>query len=137
MFDTIVRFISGGSGSCWCNRVVALAGFMTGPSVTAVKTRQTFQSGFGAVRGSGERAGLSTGRAGVWVYVHRLPLRVSAVAVAVLIFIFWTNPTGLVVLLIAIILAVLLDAFETVVAAQHHSRWALAAGRLRYRRHHG
>ena len=115
VFDTIVRFIKQGLRVLLVlGLVVAFAGFMTGPSVTAVKTRQTFQSGFGAVRGSGERAGLSTGRAGVWVYVHRLPLRVSAVAVAVLIFIFWTNPTGLVVLLIAIILAVLLGLIELI-----------------------
>ena len=68
-------------------------GFITGPSVTAVKTMHASQSAFGASRGSGERAGVSTGRAGAWVYVHRMPLTVGAVAV--LIFIFWTNPTGL------------------------------------------
>jgi hypothetical protein len=115
VFDTIVRFIKQGLRVLLVlGLVVALAGFITGPSVTAVKTRQTLHSGFGAVRGSGERAGLSTGRPGVWVYVHRLPLRVSAVAVAVLIFIFWTNPTGLVVLFIAIILAVLLGLIELI-----------------------
>jgi hypothetical protein len=115
VFDTIVRFISQGLRVLLVlGLVVAFAGFITGPSVTAVNTRHAFRSAFGAIRGTGERAGLSTGRAGVWVYVHRMPLRVGAVALAVLIFIIWTNPTGLVVLLIAIILAVLLGLIELI-----------------------
>jgi hypothetical protein len=91
-----------------------VAGFITGPSVTAVKTRQAFRTAFGVIRGAGERAGLSTGPAGEWVYRHRTPLRAGAVAIAALVFIFWTNPTGLVVLLIAIVLAVLLGMIELV-----------------------
>jgi hypothetical protein len=114
-FDTIVRFIRQGLRVLLVlGLVVALAGFITGPSVTAVKTRQAFRSAFAAIRGTGERAGFSTGRAGTWVYAHRTTLRVGAVAVAALIFIFWTNPTGLVVLLIAVVLAVLLGLIELI-----------------------
>jgi hypothetical protein len=115
VFDTFVRFIRQGLRVLLVlGLVVALAGFFTGPSVTAVKTRQAFRSAFGAIRGSGERAGLSTGRSGEWVYARRMPLRIAAVAIAVLIFIFWTNPTGLVVLIIAIILALLIGLIELV-----------------------
>ncbi|MGN6792271.1 MAG: hypothetical protein ACTHJW_07745 [Streptosporangiaceae bacterium] len=114
-FDTIVRFIKQGLRVLLVlGLVVALAGFITGPSVTAVKTRHAFRSAFAAIRGTGERAGLSTGQAGAWVYAHRRPLRIGAVALAVLIFIFWTNPTGLVVLVIAIVLAVLLGLIELI-----------------------
>ncbi|MGN6680053.1 MAG: hypothetical protein ACTHKL_20000 [Streptosporangiaceae bacterium] len=115
VFDTFVRFIRQGLRVLLVlGLVVALAGFFTGPSVTAVKTRQAFRSAFAAIRGSGERAGLSTGHSGEWVYAHRMPLRIGALAIAVLIFIFWTNPTGLVVLIIAIILALLLGMIELV-----------------------
>ena len=115
VFDTFVRFIRQGLRVLLVlGLVVALAGFFTGPSVTAVKTRQAFRSAFAAIRGSGECAGLSTGHSGEWVYAHRMPLRIGALAIPVLIFIFWTNPTGLVVLIIAIILALLLGLVELV-----------------------
>jgi hypothetical protein len=38
--------------------VIALAGFFTGPSITAVRTRAAFGSGFTFIRGTGERAGI-------------------------------------------------------------------------------
>jgi hypothetical protein len=114
-FDTIVRFVKQGLRVLLVlGLVVAVAGFITGPSVTAVKTRQAFRTAFAVIRGTGERAGLSAGPAGEWVYRHRTPLRAGAVAIAALVFIFWTNPTGLVVLLIAIVLAVLLGMIELV-----------------------
>jgi hypothetical protein len=115
VFDTFVRFIRQGLRVLLVlGLMVALAGFFTGPSVTAVKTRQAFRSAFAAIRGSGERVGLSTGHSGEWIYAHRMPLRIGALAIAVLIFIFWTNPTGLVVLIIAIILALLFGLIELV-----------------------
>jgi hypothetical protein len=114
-FDTIVRFVKQGLRVLLVlGLVVAVAGFITGPSVTAVKIRQAFRTAFGSVGGTGERAGLSTGPAGEWVYRYRTPLRAGAVAIAALVFIFWANPTGLVVLLIAIVLAVLLGMIELV-----------------------
>jgi hypothetical protein len=114
-FDTIVRFIKQGLRVLLVlGLVVAAAGFITGPSVTAVKTRQAFRTALGVIRGTGERAGLSTVPTGEWIYRHRTPLRGGAVAIAALAFIFWSNPTGLVVLLIAIVLAVLLGMIELV-----------------------
>ncbi len=113
-FDTIVRFIRQGLRVLLAaGLVVALAAFFTGPSVTAVTTRRGFRAAF-AIRGTGERAGLSTGPTGAWVYSHRTALRVAAAAAAVLVFVFWTAPTGLAVLLIAILLAVTLGLIELI-----------------------
>src|SRR5665811_1487700 len=56
-FDTILRFIKQGLRVLLVlGLIVALAGFFTGPSVTAARTRQAFKSGFAALRGTGERA---------------------------------------------------------------------------------
>ena len=115
VFDTIVRFIRQGLRVLVVlGLVVALAGFFTGPSVTAVRTRAAFRSAFETLRGSGERVGITTGRVGAWVYGRRLVFRIASVAVACLVFVFWTDPTGLVVLLIAIVLAIVLGLIELI-----------------------
>ena len=114
-FDTIVRFIKQGLRVLLVlGLIVALAGFFTGPSVTAVRTREALKSAFGWIRGTGERAGVTTGPVGAWVYRYRTALRIGAVALAGLIFIFWTTPTGLVVLGIAIVLVVVLGLIELI-----------------------
>ena len=113
VFDTIVRFIRQGLRVLLVlGLAVAIAGFFTGPSVTAVRTRNAVKHAFGYVRGGGEKAGVSTGPAGEWIYRYRQPLRIAAVAGAVLIFVFWSDPTGLVVALIAVFLLVVLGIIE-------------------------
>src|SRR5215471_11330291 len=93
VFDTIVRFIRQGLRVLLVlGLVVALAGFFTGPSVTAVRTRAAFRSAFETLRGGGERVGITTGRVGAWVYGRRLVFRIASVAVACLVFVFWTDP---------------------------------------------
>jgi len=94
--------------------VVAAGAFLTGPSVTAVKTRAAFASGFAWVRRSGEHAGLRTGPVGTWTYAHRTALRVTAVVVAALVFVFWGRPTGLVVIGIVIVLLAALGLIELI-----------------------
>lgn len=114
-FDTIVRFIRQGLRVLLVlGMVVAIAGFFTGPSVTAVRTRQAFKSAFAAIRGTGERAGLTAGPVGRWVYKHRTALRIGAVAIAALVLVFWGIPTGLTVLVIAIALVVALGIIELI-----------------------
>jgi hypothetical protein len=113
VFDDVVRFIKEGLRTLLVlGLVVAFAGFFTGPSVTAVKTRGAFKAGFASIRGTGEAAGVSTGRFGTWMYRYRSALRVAAVVVAVLVLAFWGNPTGLVVALIAVVLAGVLGLIE-------------------------
>ncbi len=112
-FDTIVRFIRQGLRVLLVlGLVVAIAGFFTGPSVTAVRTRQGFKSAFAAIRGTGERAGLTTGPVGAWVYKYRTALRIGAVTIAALVLVFWGIPTGLTVVVIAIVLVAVLGIIE-------------------------
>jgi hypothetical protein len=114
-FDTLVRFIRQGLRVLLVlGLVVALAGFFTGPSVTAVRTRHALQTGLAAIRGTGERAGVTTGPVGAWVYRYRTALRVSAVCIAALVLVFVGIPTGLTVLVIAIVLLFVLGMIELI-----------------------
>jgi hypothetical protein len=114
-FDTLVRFIKQGLRVLLViGLVVALAAFFTGPSVTAVRTRNAFKSGFSAIRGTGERAGLVTGPVGSWVYRYRQALRIGTVAIAGLVLVFWSSPTGLTVLILAIITLAVLGLIELI-----------------------
>ena len=115
LFDTLVRFIKEGLRTILVVGLVVAAGaFLTGPSVTAVRTRAAFASGLGWVRAEGEHAGLRTGPVGTFTYAHKTALRISAVALAALIFVFWGRPTALVVIVITIVLLVVLGLIELI-----------------------
>jgi hypothetical protein len=115
LFDTFVRFIREGLRTILVAGLVIAAGaFLTGPSVSAVRTRNAFASGLGWVRQGGEHAGVRTGPVGTWTYAHRKGLRISAVAVAALLFVFWGRPTAVVVVVIAILLLVVLGLIELI-----------------------
>jgi len=115
LFDTFVRFIKEGLRVLLVLGLVVAAGaFLTGPSVTAVKTRAAFGSGLDWVRRTGEHAGVSTGPVGTWTYAHRTALRVSAVALIALIFVFWGQPTAAVVIVLVILLLVILGLIELI-----------------------
>jgi hypothetical protein len=115
LFDTFVRFIKDALRTLLVLGLVVAAGaFITGPSVTAVRTRAAVASGFAWVRKIGERGGVSTGPVGRWTYAHRTGLRISAVALAAVIFVFWGRPTALVVILLAVLLLVVLGLIELI-----------------------
>jgi len=115
LFDTLVRFIREALRALLVLGLIVAAGaFLTGPSVTAVRTRHALASGIAWIRQSGERAGLRTGPAGPWTYQHRKGLRIGAVALAALVFVFWGHPTGLVVILLTILLLVVLGLIELI-----------------------
>jgi hypothetical protein len=115
LFDTFVRFIKEGlRGILVLGLVVAAGAFLTGPSVTAVRTRAAFGSGLAWVRRSGEHAGVSTGPAGKWTYAHRHGLRISTVAFIALLFVFWGQPTAAVIIVLAILLLVILGLIELI-----------------------
>jgi hypothetical protein len=115
LFDTLVRFIKQGLRVLLVvGLVVAAAAFFTGPSVTAVNSRRGIVKGFDWLRRSGEHFGVSTGPVGKWTYAHRKALRICAVSLAVLIFVFWGQPTGLVVILITVLLLVVLGLIELI-----------------------
>jgi hypothetical protein len=115
LFDTLVRFIKEGLRAILVLGLVVAAGaFLVGPSITAIRTRAAFASALGWVRQQAVHAGLRTGPAGPWTYTHKTALRVSAVALAVLIFVFWGQPTGLVVIVITIVLLVVVGLIELI-----------------------
>jgi hypothetical protein len=115
LYDTLVRFIKEGLRTLLVvGLAVAGAAFITGPSVTAVRTRAAFSRGFAWVRAHGDRAGLSTGPVGRWTYAHRNFLRIGATTVAVLAFVFWSRPTAAVVVWIVVVLLIVLGLIELI-----------------------
>jgi hypothetical protein len=109
-FDILVRFIKTALRTLLVAGLIVAAGaFFTGPSAAAVRTRHALSSGLGRLRRGGE-----SGPAGRWTYAHRTALRVGAVALAALIFVFWGQPTAVVVVLIAILLLVVLGLIELI-----------------------
>jgi hypothetical protein len=72
------------------------------------------KSGTDRVRHYGERRGVSTGPVGQWTYAHRKSLRIGAVALTALIFVFWGQPTALVVILLVVVLLVVLGLIELI-----------------------
>jgi hypothetical protein len=115
LYDTLVRFIRDGLRVLLVvGLIVAIGAFFSGPSVTAVRTRGAFEHGFDWIRGRGDRAGVSTGPVGRWTYTHRRALRITAVAIAALVFVFWGQPTWVTALVIAIVLLVVLGLIELI-----------------------
>jgi len=115
LFDALVAFIKQGLRTVLVAGLVVAAGaFLAGPSVTAVRIRGAFTRGLGRIRHGGEQAGVRTGPVGTWTYAHRRALRISAVALAVLVFVFWGQPTALVAIVIAILLLVVLGLVELI-----------------------
>ncbi|HUK72127.1 MAG TPA: hypothetical protein VLW50_25720 [Streptosporangiaceae bacterium] len=114
-FDILVRFIKTALRTFLVvGLVVAAAAFITGPSVTAVRTRSAFGSGLGWVRRGGESHGLRTGPVGTWTYAHRQALRIGAVALAALIFVFSVPTSAPVVIVIVVLLLVVLGLIELI-----------------------
>ena len=110
LYDTIVRFLRLGLRTILVLALVVAAGaFLTGPSVTAVRTRQGLCDAIGWVSG---RAGFSTGPVGAWVEANKKVLRIGAVALACLVLVFWGRPTGKVVLGLTLALLVVLAIIE-------------------------
>jgi hypothetical protein len=109
-FDIIVRFLRDGLRTLLVvGLVVALGAFLAGPSTTAVAIRGGVARGLGWLR---NRSGLRSGKAGAWVHTYRGVLRGVAVGLAVLIFVFIDRPSGLTVLLIALLLVVVLAVIQ-------------------------
>jgi hypothetical protein len=115
LYDTLVRFIKDALRTLLVvGLIVAVAAFFTGPSVTAVRTRRGISNGLGWLRASGERGGLSTGPVGRWTYRYRTGLRIGAVALFALLFVFWGRPTAMVAIVLAVLLLVVLGLIELV-----------------------
>jgi hypothetical protein len=115
LFDTLVRFLRQGLRVvAVVALVIAIAAFFVGPSAAAVRSRRAVKSGVDWVRTLGERAGLRTGPVGEWTGAHKTILRVGAVALVGLIFVFWGQPTVAVVIVLVIVLLLLLGIIELI-----------------------
>jgi hypothetical protein len=113
LYDTIVRFLRLGLRTVLVLALVVAAGaFLTGRSVTAVRTRQGLAGAIGWLQGSAEQAGLRTGPVGGWVYANKRALRIGAVTLAGLALVFWGRPTGKVVLGLTLALLIALAIIE-------------------------
>ncbi len=98
-YDTLVRFLRLGLRTVLVfGLVIALAGFLTGRSVTAVRARAGLTKGIGWLRGGAEQAGFRTGPVGAWVYTYKRVLWIAVIAIAALVLVFWDQPTGRVII---------------------------------------
>ncbi|HEV8371745.1 MAG TPA: hypothetical protein VGR68_00965, partial [Actinomycetota bacterium] len=121
LYDTIVRFLRAGLRTILVLGLVVAAGaFLTGQSTTAVRTRQSLAGAMAWLRGSAEGAGLRTGPVGGWVHGHRRALRIGAVVLAALALVFWSRPTGKVVIGLAVALLVVLAIIEFLARPPQH-----------------
>jgi hypothetical protein len=115
LYDTLVRFIKDGLRAILVvGLIVAIAAFFTGPSATAVGARRGISKGLGWLRTSGESHGMRTGPVGRWVYQYRHALRIAAVALFGLIFVFQGRPTVGTAILLAVLLLVVLGLIELI-----------------------
>jgi len=113
LYDTIVRFLRLGLRTVLVLALVVAGGaFLSGQSVTAVRTRQGLAGAIGWAAGGAERAGFSAGPVGSWVHANKRALRVGAVVLAALALVFWGRPTGKVVLGLTLALLVALAVIE-------------------------
>jgi hypothetical protein len=103
LYDTIVAYLRLGLRTILVLALVVAGGaFLTGQSVTALRTRQRLAAGIGRLRGGAEHAGWRTaGPVGTWVYANKTLLRIAAVTLAALVLVFWGQPTGKTILLLA------------------------------------
>jgi hypothetical protein len=108
-FDIVVTYLRLGLRALLVlGLVVALGGFLAGRSETAVGIRRWTADRLHRARG-GPAAG---GPVATWVRRHITGLRIGAVALAVLAFVFLTQPSGAAILVIAAVLLVVLALLE-------------------------
>jgi hypothetical protein len=113
LYDTVVRFLRLGLRTVLVLALVVAAGaFLSGRSATAVRTRQGLTGAIAWLQGGAEQAGFRTGPVGTWVHANKGMLRVAAVVVAALALVFWSRPTGKVVLGLTLALLVVLALVE-------------------------
>ncbi|MFE9448477.1 hypothetical protein [Streptomyces sp. NPDC006739] len=105
VYDTLVRFLRSSVRRVVALAVViALAAWLTGPGRRATFVREAWRSGNRAVRVAADRAGFRTGPVGPFVHRYRTWITWILVVAAVLTYMTWSYPTGLVVVVIALVL---------------------------------
>ena len=93
LYDTLVRFLRAGLRTVLVvGLVVAVGAFLTGQSVTAVRTRQSLAHALGWLGGSAEQAGLRTARWGPGSMQQEGPCASGLSPLAALALVFWSRP---------------------------------------------
>jgi hypothetical protein len=113
VYDQLVRFLWAAVRMVIAlGVVVALGAWLSGRGRWALRVRKVWESAIAAVR---EAAGIrSTGAVGAWVHRHRTFLQWCVVAVAAVVLAVWSYPTGLVIILIAVVTVAALAVVEFV-----------------------
>jgi hypothetical protein len=115
LYDTLIRFIREGLRVLLViGLVIAIGAFLTGPSVTAVRTRKAVTSGIDWLRARSEQAGVRTGPVGEWTAAHKNLLRIGAIALIALIFVLLGPPDVGEVITLVVVLLVLLGLIELI-----------------------
>jgi hypothetical protein len=108
-FDIVVTYLRLGLRAvAVLGLVIALAGFLAGRSESAVRIRRWTADRLHSIRGGPAAGGPIAG----WVRAHIRGLRIGAVMLAVLAFVFMEQPTGATILVIAALLLVVLAVIE-------------------------
>jgi len=108
LYDTLVRFIRDGLRLVFVIAlIIAIVAFFTGPAAAAVGTRRAFRSGFNKLSRGTAFDGLRASPVGEWTYAHRMALRIGAVILAAIIFVFWPSVVSAIVLAIVLLLVLL------------------------------
>jgi hypothetical protein len=108
-FDILVRFLrDAGRALLVLALVVALGAFLAGSSATAVSLRGWASDRLQHLRGGPA----ADGPVATWVRAHLKGLRIGAVALAALVFVFLQQPSGVTILIIATVLLVVLAVIE-------------------------
>jgi hypothetical protein len=108
-FDIIVTYLRLGLRTLLIlGLVLALAGFLAGSSESAVRIRRSVAGRLHGIRGGPA----ATGPVATFVRMHLRGLRIGAVALAVLAFVFLEQPTGAAILVIAALLLLVLAVIE-------------------------
>ncbi|WP_406002503.1 hypothetical protein [Streptomyces sp. NBC_00829] len=110
VYETLIRFLRSSVRTVvTLGAVIALGAWLSGPGRWAVKAREMWRSGIGAVRGA---TGLDTGRVGTWVHHWKTWLNWGVVVVAAVVFALWDHPTSMVTIWLAIGVLALLAVVE-------------------------
>lgn len=125
-FDIVVHFLRVSVRALFVvGVVVAIGAALVGPSTTAVRIRRGCVGLLAWLRGHLLRG--DGGPVGAWVHAYRVPLRIAVVVIAVLVFVFLSQPSGVAVVVIAAVLLVCLAVIQFLDRPAEHDQQPTAA----------
>ncbi len=95
---------------------VAVVAWLFAPTGSGAAVRRGLSRGVGGLRSGRSRAGLHTGAFGAALAEYRNPIRIGVVAIAALLYVLQSHPTGATALTFVVVTAVLLILLEVLAA---------------------